>query len=47
MTYGKQWYDCPCGESIAVSESEFGKAMLSEWQKAHAKHVDVENRRQT
>ncbi|MGP6170639.1 hypothetical protein ACTU6V_05460 [Microbacterium sp. A204] len=39
MTYEKKWHDCPCGESIAVSESEFGKVMLAEWRKTHTKHA--------
>lgn len=39
MSDEKKWHECPCGQSIAVSGSEFGQAVLAQWQKAHAAHV--------
>ncbi|MCJ1709261.1 hypothetical protein [Microbacterium sp. VKM Ac-2923] len=35
---GKEWVECPCGESISVSGSDFGRAVLAAWRSQHATH---------
>lgn len=39
MSNEKKWHEYPCGQSIAVSGSEFGQAVLAQWQKVHAAHA--------
>lgn len=34
-----EWNECPCGESVKVPDSEFGKIMLAEWRKMHHGHA--------
>lgn len=42
MSDAKKWHECPCGQSIAVSGSEFGQAVLAQWEQQHAAHAERE-----
>lgn len=38
----KAWHDCPCGLSICVPDSAFGRIMLDQWRTQHAAHQSTD-----